>query len=63
MSNFLADKEILRWESQFFERKNEYFLTVLVEYRPLAISQREPIGKTEKSSRDESYKLEDRKKL
>jgi hypothetical protein len=31
MSNFLADKEILRWESQFFERKNEYFWTVLVE--------------------------------
>jgi len=24
MSNFLADKEILRWESHFFERKNEY---------------------------------------
>jgi hypothetical protein len=23
MSNFLADKEILRWESHFFERKNE----------------------------------------
>jgi len=24
LSNFLADKEILRWESQFFERKNVY---------------------------------------
>jgi hypothetical protein len=55
MSNFLADKEILRWESQFFERKNEYFWTVLVEYRPAAISQTEPARKTEKG-RDESYK-------
>ncbi|NQE46030.1 hypothetical protein C5S31_08420 [ANME-1 cluster archaeon GoMg2] len=55
MSNFLADKEILRWESHFFERKNEYFWTVLVEYRPVAISQTEPVRKTEKG-RDESYK-------
>ena len=55
MSNFLADKEILRWEGHFIERKNEYFWTVLVEYRPAAISQTEPTKKTEKS-RDESYK-------
>ena len=46
MSNFLADNEILRWESNFFERKNEYFWTVLVEYRPMAISQTEPARKT-----------------
>jgi hypothetical protein len=25
MSNFLADKELLRWKSHFFERKNEFF--------------------------------------
>ena len=31
MSYFLANKEILRWESHFFERKNEYFWTVLLE--------------------------------
>ena len=55
MSNFLADKEILRWESQFFERKNEYFWSVLVEYRLSFISQTEPTRKTEKG-RDESYK-------
>jgi superfamily II DNA helicase RecQ len=55
MSNFLADKEILRWESHFFERKSEYFWTVLVEYRPMAISQMEPVRKTEKG-RDKSYK-------
>jgi hypothetical protein len=48
MSNFLADKEILRWESPFFERKNEYFWTALVEYRPMAISLTEPTRKTEK---------------
>lgn len=56
MSNFLADKEILRWESHFFERKNEYFWTVLVEYYPSAIAQREALWKKEKSSRDENYK-------
>ena len=55
MSNFLADKEILQGESHFIERKNEYFWTVLVEYRPLTISQTEPTRKTEKG-RDESYK-------
>jgi superfamily II DNA helicase RecQ len=55
MSNFLADKEILRWVSHFIERKNEYFWTVLVEYRPAAILQAEPARKTEKG-RDESYK-------
>jgi hypothetical protein len=55
MSNFLADKEIHRWESNFFERKNEYFWTVLVEYRPSTLSQTEPGRKAEKG-RDESYK-------
>ena len=55
MSNFLADKEILRWESHFFERKNENFQTLLVEYRSAVISQIEPIRKREKSI-DESYK-------
>lgn len=33
LSNFLGDKEIIDWESQFFERKNEYYWTVIVEYR------------------------------
>ena len=55
MSNFLVNKEILRWECHFFERKNEYFWTVLVEYRPSTISRIEPARKTEKG-RDESYK-------
>ncbi len=36
LSNFLADKEILRWESHFFERKNEYFWTVLPIFRNLS---------------------------
>ena len=53
LSTFLADKEILRWVSHFFERKNEFFWTVLVEYR--STSQTEPVRKTEKRI-DESYK-------
>jgi hypothetical protein len=55
MSNFLADKEILRWENHFFERKNEFFWAVLVEYRLSFISQTEPTRKTEKTRYD-SYK-------
>ena len=53
MSNFLADKEIIRWESQFFEHKNEYFWTLLVECRK-SIPHIE-IQKKE-SSKDENYK-------
>jgi len=55
MSNFLADKEILRWESQFFERKNEFFWTVLVEYRASVPSLMETPQKKE-GSKDEGYK-------
>jgi hypothetical protein len=51
MSNFLADKEIVRWEGHFIERKNEYFWAGLAEYRPAAISHTEPFKKTEKKSR------------
>ena len=53
MSNFLVDKEIIRWESQFFEHKNEYFWTLLVEYRE-SIPHIE-IRKKE-SSKDKNYK-------
>lgn len=53
MSNFLADKEIIRWESQFFENKNEYLWTLLVEYRE-SIPHIE-IRKNE-SSKDDNYK-------
>jgi superfamily II DNA helicase RecQ len=55
MSNFLADKEILRWESHFFEHKNEYFWTVLVEYRTSVTSHIEQAVKNEKNKND-SYK-------
>jgi superfamily II DNA helicase RecQ len=55
LSNFLSDKELLRWESHFFERKNEYFWTVLVEYRLAVTAAAGPIGKPEKS-KDERYK-------
>jgi len=55
LSNFLSDKEILQWESHFFDRKNEYFWTILVEYRTIIPSQTDPISKTVKT-KDESYK-------
>lgn len=34
LSNFLSDKEIVRWESRFFENKKVYYWTVVVEYMP-----------------------------
>jgi superfamily II DNA helicase RecQ len=55
MSNFLSDKEILRWESHFFEHKKEFFWSVLVEYRASIPSQTGMPQKTE-GSKDESYK-------
>lgn len=55
MSNFLADKELLKWESHFFERKNDYFWTVLLEYRTLFPMQTEPIVK-KVGNKNESYK-------
>ena len=32
LSNFISDKEITRWESQFFEQKNEHYWTIIIEY-------------------------------
>ncbi|WP_094228866.1 HRDC domain-containing protein [Methanolobus psychrotolerans] len=55
MCNFLADKDILRWESNFFERKNEYFWTVLVEYTQLVPSEGGNARK-QQENKDEGYK-------
>lgn len=55
MHNFLTDKELLRWESNFFERKNEYFWTVLIEYRQSIPAQTEMAHKAGEN-KDESYK-------
>jgi len=55
MTNFMADKELLSWESHFFELRNEYFWTVLVEYRISFGLQTGPIGKNE-GNKNESYK-------
>jgi len=35
LSEMLAAKEIIRWESRFFERKDGQYWTVIVEYEPL----------------------------
>lgn len=55
LSNFLADKEVLQWESHFFERKKEYFWTVLVEYRTTFTGHTEHVVKKE-SNKNERYK-------
>ena len=55
LSNFLADKEVLQWESHFFERKKEYFWTVLIDYRTTFAGQTEHVVKRE-ANKNESYK-------
>ena len=55
LTNFLADKEVIKWESHFFERKNDYFWTVIIEYTAVSPSSRSVSGKTE-PKREEEYK-------
>lgn len=56
MSGFLADKEVLRWESHFFERKGEFFWTVLAEYRDSSMPVRVKNGEEKLEKKEESYK-------
>ena len=55
LANFLADKEVIRWNSHFFARKNDYFWTVIVEYKMICTSSPAIPGKIE-TKRDERYK-------
>lgn len=56
MSGFLADKEVLRWESRFFESKGEFFWTVLLEYRASSapVQVKQGVEKVEK--KEDGYK-------
>jgi hypothetical protein len=35
LTNFLSDKTIIKWESNFFERKGSQYWAVLLEYEPV----------------------------
>lgn len=52
--NFLGDKELVSWDAQFFQRKDAYFWTVMVEYRQAGHTSRE--HKIGKGKKDDSYK-------
>ncbi len=54
LSNFLGDKEIISWESHFFERKNEHYWTVIAEYR-LSSTDKGSEGSDEKGNKKENY--------
>lgn len=56
MSGFLADKEVLRWESHFFERKGEFFWTVLAEYRASSVPGQVKPGAEKAAKKGEGYK-------
>jgi superfamily II DNA helicase RecQ len=55
VSDFLADKEIIRWESIFFHQKNTPYWSIIVEYTtstPLAAMSQDRKG----LKKDEKYK-------
>jgi superfamily II DNA helicase RecQ len=55
LSNFISDKEITRWESQFFEQKNEHYWTIIIEYSSMVPSLEKNRHKGE-FKKDETYK-------
>ncbi len=57
LEKFLSDKEMIKWEGKFFEKKGEFFWTVLVEYKFNAPEDKVDPGPPPKK-KDESYKTE-----
>jgi superfamily II DNA helicase RecQ len=55
LSNFLSDKAVVRWESHFFTNKNEYYWTVMVEYKPLSPPS-VPLSIKKEKNKNEEYK-------
>jgi len=53
--NFLCNKEVISWKSYFFERRNDNFWTIVLEYKHAA-SQSEDIPGKPRGKRDETYK-------
>lgn len=53
--NFLCDKEVISWKSFFFERRNDYYWTVILAYNPANSSSRPITGKPGQK-RDDKYK-------
>jgi superfamily II DNA helicase RecQ len=55
LSDFLSNKEIIRWESRFFDHKNEHYWSVMVEYKSVLPPGKITIGK-KGSIKNEEYK-------
>jgi ATP-dependent DNA helicase RecQ len=53
--NFLCDKEVISWKSYFFERRNDKFWTIMLEYKPCDSQSASIPGKT-REKRDQTYK-------
>jgi superfamily II DNA helicase RecQ len=53
--NFLCNKEVISWKSYFFERRNDKFWTIVLEYKHAASQSEAVPGKT-REKRDETYK-------
>lgn len=55
LSDFLSGKEIIRWESRFFDHKNEHYWSVILEYKSV-LPPGEIITGKKGSLRSEKYK-------
>ena len=56
LCEFLAGKELVRWEAHFITTKNDHYWTILVEYVPTAPGSPKSLGSEGTKKRNESYK-------
>ncbi len=57
LADFLSGKDIIRWESSFFTRKNDHYWTVIVEYEHNGVGITPTIPSEEKSKKDDYKKI------
>lgn len=55
LANFLSDKKIMRWESNFFEKKGSHYWAVLLEYETL-IPPVEKVSSKPEEKKEDNYK-------
>jgi len=56
LCEFLAGKELVRWESHLITTKNDHYWTILLEYLPAAPASPKPSGNKVRKKSNESYK-------
>jgi superfamily II DNA helicase RecQ len=57
LENFLANKEVVKWDGHFFQRKNDFYWTVAVEYQQLSPAAAAPSNKAGDKANEEYKKI------